>query len=198
MEKLSTLRANLETDRTLLGERQTNLETLATALQDQDGALAGLQAQRAALVQGRAALEVETELRTLIEDATNVHETARKAHAEAVTSLALARAAEVTAAKSLHETEEDSARAELALDVALAGLSIDRRKLDERLAHDETWIADQRKDLDALRESVTRHRATRDERQRSLDEHSANGRPDSDRDVAQACAIDARAQVEDM
>jgi exonuclease SbcC len=198
MEKLSTLRANLETDRTLLGERQRNLETLATALQDQDGALAALQAQRAALVQGRAALEVETELRTLIEDATNVHETARKAHVEAVTSLALAQAAEVTAAKSLHEAEEDSARAELALDVALAGLGIDRRKLDERLAHDESWIADQRKDLDALRESATRHRATRDERQRSLDEHSANGRPESDRDVAQACALDARAQVEDI
>ena len=45
---------------------------------------------------------------------------------------------------------------------------------------------------------MTRNGATRDERQRSLDEHSAKGRPQSDREVSQALAIDARARVEDL
>jgi exonuclease SbcC len=197
-EKLSTLRANLDTGRVLLRERQTNLESAMTALQGKENVLTALRVQRAALVQGRAACEVEAELKRLIEDATNSHETARKTHAVADTSLALAQAADEAAIKSLHEGDQEAARAELALDVALAGLGIDRQKLEERLAHDETWIADQRNDLNALRESVTRDGATRNERQRSLDDHSAKGRPEGDRDVAQVRAIDARAQVEDL
>jgi exonuclease SbcC len=167
-------------------------------VQGHENALAALQVKRTALFRGRAASDVETELKTTIGDATNSHEGARKAHADAVTSLALAQAAEEAAIKRLHETDQETANAELALDVALARLGIDRQKLEERLAHDGTWISDQRKDLDGLRESVTRDGATRDERQRSLDEHLAKGRPDGDREVAQARAISAQAQVETL
>ena len=198
VENLATLRASHETGGTLLGERQTNLESSATAVQGHETALTALQLKRTALFQGRAASDVETELKTSISDATNRHEGARKAHADAVTSRALAQAAEDTAINSLHEADHDAAQAGLALDVALAGLGIDRPRLEERLAHDETWIANQRKDVDALRESVTRDGATRDERQRSLDDHSAKGRPDGEREVAQARVASARTQVEDL
>lgn len=197
-EKLTTLRASHETDRTLLGERQANLESLTAALKEQETALTDLQAKRTALLQGRAALEVEIELRTSVEDVTNSHEMARKAHAETVISRALAQAAEESAINRLHEADQEVAQAKLALDVALAGLGIDQQKLEERLVHDETWIANQRKDLDSLREEVTRDSATCDERQRGLDEHSAKGRPEGDREVAQARVASARAQVDDL
>ena len=198
VENLAQLRAKHETGRTLLGERQTNLESSVTALRDQENALTALQEQRTSLLQGRATFDVENELKTLIENATSSHETARTAHTQAVTSLAIAQAAEEAAIKRLHEADQEAASAELALDVALAKLGIDRHNLEERLVHDETWIANQRKDLDALRESVTREGATRDERQRSLDEHSAKGRPECDREVAQAQVASARAQVQDL
>ncbi len=198
VEKLATLRVSHETGRTLLDERQTNLESLNVAMQEQATALTALQVKRTALLQGRAALEVETELRASVEDVTNSHEMARKAHAEAVTFRALAQAAEETAIKRLHEADQEATHAELALDVALAGIGLDRQKLEERLAHDETWIASQRKDLDSLREEVTRHSATRAERQRSLDEHSAKGCPDGDREVAQVRVESARALVDDL
>jgi len=161
VENPAQLRANHETGRTLLGERQTNLESAATALQDQENALTALQEQRTSLLQGRATFDVENELKTLIEHATRIHETARTTHTEAVTSLAIAQAAEETAIKRLHEADQEAASAELALDVALAKLGIDRHSLEERLVHDETWIANQRKDLEALREWVTRDGATR-------------------------------------
>ena len=198
VEKLAKLHANHETGRSLLSERQTNLGNSILALTDQENALTALQAQRTALLQGRAALDVETEQKTLIENAANSHEGARKTHAGATTTLAIARAEEETATKNLHEADQDAANAELALDVALAGLAIDRRKLEERLVHDETWIADQRRDLDAIRESVTRALATRDERQRSLDDHSAKGRPNGDREVAQTRVSSGRTQVDDL
>jgi exonuclease SbcC len=171
---------------------------LTAALKEQETALTDLQAKRTALLQGRAALEVEIELRTSVEDVTNSHEMARKAHAETVISRALAQAAEESAINRLHEADQEVAQAKLALDVALAGLGIDQQKLEERLVHDETWIANQRKDLDSLREEVTRDSATCDERQRGLDEHSAKGRPEGDREVAQARVASARAQVDDL
>jgi exonuclease SbcC len=198
VESLATLHASRETGGAVLGERQTHLEKSATALKDQEEALAALQLQRAALVQGRAVLDVEVELSKLIEDATNSHETARNIHAGAGTSLALAQAAHEEATKRQREVDQEAAHAELALDVGLAKLGIGRQKLEERLAHDETWIAKRREAWDALRESVTRDRATRDERQRSLDDHSANGRPDGDQNMAQARVAGARAQVEDL
>jgi exonuclease SbcC len=198
VEKLATMRASQETGRSLLGERQTNLENSTTTLQKQESGLTALEVQRTALLQGRAASDVDSELKTLIEAATNTRETVRATHAEAVTSQALAQAAEQAAIKSLDEANQDAASAELALDVALARLGIDRQKLEERLAHDETWIADQRKELDAIRGEVTRALATRDDRQRNLDDHSAKGRPDGDREVAQTRVSSARTQVDDL
>ena len=198
VEMLATLRASHETGGALLGERQTHFEKSATNLKDQEEVLIALQVQRTALVHGRGVLDVEFELSKLIDDATTSHESARNIHAGAVTSLALAQAAHEEASKRQREVDQEAAHAELALDVGLARLGIGRQKLEERLAHDETWTAKRRKDLDALRESVTRDRATRDERQRSLDDHSANGRPEGDQDLAQARVASARAQVEDL
>jgi len=198
IEKLAALHASHETGRTLLGERRANFENSTTALQEQENALTALHVQRAALLQGRTALDVENELKTLVENAANGLETARKAHSDAVTSVAVDQAAEKAARQGLHDADQEAAHARLALDVALAGLGIDRQRLEERLAYDETWIADQRKDLDALRGAVTRALATRDERQRSLDEHAAKNRPEGDREVAQARVAGARAQVDDL
>ncbi len=198
VEKLATLHASHETGLTLLGERQTNLESSTAAMQGQETALTALQAKRTTLLQGRATSDVEAELKTSIEDATNSHESTREAHAEAVTSRALAQAAEEAATKDLDEADQEAAHARLVLDVALAGLGINRRKLEERLAHDEAWIAEQRKALDALGEEVTRGSATRADRQRSLDDHSAKGRPEGDHEVAQARVASARAQVDDL
>jgi exonuclease SbcC len=197
-ETLATLRAGHETGVALLAERQTHFEKSATNLKDHEEALTALEEQRSALLHGRGVLEVEFEVSKLVEDATTSHESARNAHAGAGTSLALAQAAREEASKRQREVDQEATHAELALDVGLARLGIGREKLEERLAHDETWIAKRRKDLDALRESVTRERATRDERQRSLDDHSANGRPEGDQDVARARVASARAQVEDL
>jgi exonuclease SbcC len=143
-------------------------------------------------------LDVDTEVRTLIADATNDHETARKARSVAGTSVAVAQAAEEAATKNLHEADQEAAHAELAFDVALAGLGIDRQRLEARLVHDEAWIANQRKALDALREDVTRASATRDDRRRNLDEHAAKDRPEGDRETALARVAGSRAQVEDL
>jgi exonuclease SbcC len=198
VEKLTTLRASHETSRVLLDERQANLESSTTAMQEQENALTALQEQRMAILQGRAALDVETELKALSEKATNSLETARQAHTGAGTALAIVQAAEEAALKRLHEADQEAAHDELALDVALAKLGMDRQKLEERLVHNETWIAHQRKDLEAIRAAVTRALATRDDRQRGLDEHSAKDRPEGDRESTQVRVANARAQVDNL
>ncbi len=198
LESLAAMRAGCETALAVLGERQANLETSITALREQDGALSALETQRAALLEGRGTLDIETELKTRMERATSRCETARNCHTQATTSLAVARAAEEAADRNLHEVDQDAAQAGLALDLALAGLGVDRPTLEERLAHDETWIAEQRKCLEALREEVARALATRNDRLRSLGEHAGKGRPKCDYEATRDLAAKARIQVDEL
>ncbi|HTP25805.1 MAG TPA: SbcC/MukB-like Walker B domain-containing protein [Anaeromyxobacteraceae bacterium] len=150
-------------------------------------------AARAAQVEHASATALETERAQLLDGKPVVEVEEARAEAERIARLALTEstgrlgdaAQVVAAAKAVLETaeatriraRETAARAAAVLAAALEGRGLSRDRLDELLAHGQDWVDAERKLIAALDEAVREREATRMERQRKLDAHVAQGRP---------------------
>jgi exonuclease SbcC len=146
--------------------------------------LASRQVERAALLGGRAASEVEGALaaaekvaRNALDDARRVAESARVDLARTTQELKDATSRHATAAAEL-------AAAEARLGEALVASHIDRPRLEALLARGKEWVRTTRDRLEALARAVHEAASTHAERVRRATLHAAEGRPAVSREAA--------------
>jgi len=141
------------------------------------GALAGLRAERRALLGGRAAAFVDAEHAARVAAAEAAHATALAAHGRALAA-AQGAAAGLLEAQGIAEARRAAlVAARAALDAALAGAGVDEATLRARLARGPSWIAAQEATLRLLDEGRTRAAAVSEERRLAREKHEALGKP---------------------
>jgi len=146
--------------------------------------LASRQVERAALLGGRPASEVEGALvaaekvaRKGLDDARGAAESARVALARTTQELKDATSRHATAAAEL-------SAAEARLGEALLASNMDRPRLEALLARGQEWVRTTRTQLEALARAVHEAASTHGDRVRRATLHSAEGRPAVSREAA--------------
>ena len=155
------------------------------------GQLASRQVERAALLGGIPASEVEDAL-VAAEQAARTGLDAARSQAEATRVAAARTTQELKEATSRHATAtSDLAAAEASLGEALAAAGLDRARLELLLTRGKEWIRTTRTHLDALARVLHEATSTHAERVRRATLHAGQGRPSTSREDAIQEAPDA-------
>jgi exonuclease SbcC len=184
-EGLEPRRVELDSRIATRREQQTLVEQERRELEQ---ALAELDAQRAALLDGRSVAEVQRELEAAVELSLRDRD-AGKDRLAAVERDRLTHKARIAALEArLEELREDAEAAVGALALAMQQLGIARPELDELLASptwsSEAWQAEQRASVERARAALERQTTLVGERRRVLE---VQGEPPSlDREAAEA------------
>lgn len=157
---------------------EADLNQRVAALERQSTDLAGLERERASLLEGRPVDSVEAELSAAVVAAQHEWEQSRTVLARMREALNAAQAVVVTRRQALQEVEAAAAQAQKELDRQVAGQGTSLDELREVMKRDQDWIEEERAALQALTAACDRSQDLMTDRGRRLDEHRAVGSPE--------------------
>ena len=190
-EELSTLRAQRDKAAAILDERAKSDATLREELAIREEELAGDRAERAKLFEGRAVIDVQTELEGALAKATKALEEAKQAEQKARDEVQGA-AQKLAAAETAHELALRDAEAKgRELAEKLASTGFDRPTLDALLSHDDVWLDASRMRIDEARTKLKEAEIRLGERQKARAEHEAEA-PQPSEDEARTQLTESR------
>ncbi len=195
-ERVDQARAQRTVAEDRLKLRREESEALAKAWGEADTALRGLQASRAALLEGRRTEDVRAALQQALDAATQAYEAAR-AEAEAArqdAAVATARAEE--AAKAHAAAMEAREQAQAALEALLAKRGMALEAVRALLKRDAAWCEAEARALAELHQAHERTRAVLEERRAQRTRHEATGAPSLPEAEVAASVERTRADVE--
>jgi exonuclease SbcC len=189
---LAGLGAEVAGAQTGMEAAQLRAGELAGEVQASEAALHGLREERAALLGGRATLEVESGLKGAVATAEKQAQDAAGAANRAANAMAAAESAAKALSAEAETRAEEARTAREVLGDALREAGIDADELARRLSHEPGWLAEEGRALEALAHARTKGHTVLEERQRQQLEHEASARPELAEDAAREAMAAAR------
>ncbi len=176
--EISRLEADLEGKRATLNASETAVGEAEKQHTEKRGELDKLAVERVNVIGGRPPGEVRSKYRKLSEAADNAWNDAeaKRSRMEQVVAAKLSGA--VTAREGFDTAKTDLESAERLLAEKLHACEIGKTQAESAIVNGEEWVKTEQIRIDTLREAVATAKATLAERQRSVTEHEAVGRPD--------------------